>query len=222
MDGLTLLKKIKLMKKYNIKEIFYTLQGEGYNSGKAAVFCRFSGCNLWNGIEKERKKAICDFCDTDFVRTNGVLGVKHAIGKLTDNITTLWPQKKANKFVVLTGGEPLLQLDKNLIKSLKEKKFKIAIETNGTILPPDGIDWICVSPKINSKFVLNQGNEIKVVYPQKGLKIKIFEKYKFDHFYIQPKHDKNINKNNKKAIDFVLKNPKWKLSLQSHKYIGVK
>lgn len=210
------------MKKYSVKEIFYTLQGEGYNSGKAAIFCRFSGCNLWSGFEKDRKNAICNFCDTDFLGTNGTLGGKYSLNKLTYLLDSLWPSKKRNKFIVFTGGEPLLQLDKSLICALKKKNFKIAIETNGTIIPPKGLDWICASPKANSKFLLKKGNEIKIVFPQKGMNIKKYEKLNFDHFYIQPKYDKSLHKNNKKAIDFVLNNPKWKLSLQSHKYIGVK
>ena len=209
------------MKKYTIKEIFYTIQGEGYNAGKAAVFCRFSGCNLWNGQEKDRLKSICSFCDTDFLGTNGVLGGKYTLESLVDKITKLWPNLKKNKFVVFTGGEPLLQLDKLLINSLKANNFKVAVETNGTILPPLGIDWVCVSPKVKSNFIVKKANEIKVIYPQEKLDPKIYEELNFDHFYIQPLYDKNLKKNNKKAIKFILKNPLWKLSIQSHKYIGV-
>lgn len=209
------------MKKYTIKEIFYTIQGEGYNAGKAAVFCRFSGCNLWNGQEKDRLKSICSFCDTDFLGTNGVLGGQYTLESLVDKITKLWPNFKRNKFVVFTGGEPLLQLDKLLINSLKANKFKVAVETNGTILPPLGIDWVCVSPKAKSNFIVKKANEIKVIYPQEKLDPKIYEELNFDHFYIQPLYDKNLKKNNKKAIKFILNNPKWKLSIQSHKYIGV-
>ena len=209
------------MKKYTIKEIFYTIQGEGYNAGKAAVFCRFSGCNLWNGQEKDRLKSICSFCDTDFLGTNGVLGGQYTLESLVDKITKLWPNFKRNKFVVFTGGEPLLQLDKLLINSLKANKFKVAVETNGTILPPLGIDWVCVSPKAKSNFIVKKANEIKVIYPQEKLDPKIYEELNFDHFYIQPLYDKNLKKNNKKAIKFILKNPLWKLSIQSHKYIGV-
>lgn len=209
------------MKKYIVKEIFYTLQGEGYNAGKAAVFCRFSGCNLWNGKEKNRENAICSFCDTDFVGTNGALGGKYTLVNLVDKITKLWPSTKKDKFIVFTGGEPLLQLDKLLIKEIKDNNFKIAIETNGTILPPPGIDWVCVSPKAKSKFILKKANEIKLVYPQENLDPRKFEELEFDHFYIQPLYNKKLKENNKKAIDFVLKNPSWKLSIQSHKYIGV-
>ena len=209
------------MKKYTIKEIFYTIQGEGYNAGKAAVFCRFSGCNLWNGQEKDRLKSICSFCDTDFLGTNGVLGGQYTLESLVDKITKLWPNFKRNKFVVFTGGEPLLQLDKLLINSLKANKFNVAVETNGTILPPLGIDWVCVSPKAKSNFIVKKANEIKVIYPQEKLDPKIYEELNFDHFYIQPLYDKNLKKNNKKAIKFILKNPLWKLSIQSHKYIGV-
>jgi 7-carboxy-7-deazaguanine synthase (Cx14CxxC type) len=209
------------MKKYIVKEIFYTLQGEGYNAGKAAVFCRFSGCNLWNGKEKNRENAICSFCDTDFVGTNGALGGKYTLINLVDKITKLWPRTKKDKFIVFTGGEPLLQLDKLLIKEIKDNNFKIAIETNGTILPPPGIDWVCVSPKAKSNFILKKANEIKLVYPQESLDPRKFEELEFDHFYIQPLYNKKLKENNKKAIDFVLKNPSWKLSIQSHKYIGV-
>ena len=209
------------MKNYIVKEIFYTLQGEGYNAGKAAVFCRFSGCNLWNGKEKNRENAICSFCDTDFVGTNGALGGKYTLINLVDKITRLWPSTKKDKFIVFTGGEPLLQLDKLLIKEIKDNNFKIAIETNGTILPPPGIDWVCVSPKAKSNFILKKANEIKLVYPQENLDPRKFEELEFDHFYIQPLYNKKLKENNKKAIDFVLKNPSWKLSIQSHKYIGV-
>jgi 7-carboxy-7-deazaguanine synthase len=210
------------MKKYTIKEIFYTLQGEGFNAGKAAIFCRFSGCNLWNGQEKNRKKSICSFCDTDFLGTNGVLGGQYTLESLANKITKLWPSYKKNKFVVFTGGEPLLQLDNSLIRRLKTNKFKIAVETNGTILPPQGIDWVCVSPKVKSNFIIKEANEIKVVYPQENLDPKIYEKLNFDHFYIQPLYNKYWKENNKKAIKFILNNPSWKLSIQSHKYIGVK
>jgi 7-carboxy-7-deazaguanine synthase len=209
------------MKNYIVKEIFYTLQGEGYNAGKAAVFCRFSGCNLWNGKEKNRENAICSFCDTDFVGTNGALGGKYTLINLVDKITKLWPSTKKDKFIVFTGGEPLLQLDKLLIKEIKDNNFKIAIETNGTILPPPGIDWVCVSPKAKSNFILKKANEIKLVYPQENLDPRKFEELEFDHFYIQPLYNKKLKENNKKAIDFVLKNPSCKLSIQSHKYIGV-
>lgn len=209
------------MKKYTVKEIFYTLQGEGYNAGKAAIFCRFTGCNLWNGKEKDRKKSICSFCDTDFLGTNGALGGQYSLENLVNKITKLWPQYKKNKFVVFTGGEPLLQLDQLLIDRLKNNNFKVAVETNGTILPPLRIDWICVSPKAKSNFILKKANEIKVVYPQENLDPKKYEKLNFDHFYIQPLYNKNLKENNKKAIEFILNNPSWKLSVQSHKYIGV-
>ena len=209
------------MKKYTVKEIFYTLQGEGYNAGKAAIFCRFTGCNLWNGKEKDRKKSICSFCDTDFLGTNGALGGQYSLENLVNKITKLWPQYKKNKFVVFTGGEPLLQLDQLLIDRLKNNNFKVAVETNGTILPPLRIDWICVSQKVKSNFILKKANEIKVVYPQENLDPKKYEKLNFDHFYIQPLYNKNLKENNKKAIEFILNNPSWKLSVQSHKYIGV-
>ncbi len=206
---------------YNVKEIFLTIQGEGYNTGKTAIFCRFSGCNLWNGKEKNKKESKCNFCDTDFVGTNGQNGGKYVLKELVAIISSLWPKKNKNKFLVLTGGEPLLQIDTLLIKELKKNDFYIAIETNGTILPPVGIDWICVSPKTNSKMILKKGNEIKIVYPQKNLNFKHYEKLEFEHFFIQPLDNAKIKKNTKDAINFVINNPRWKLSIQSHKYLGI-
>ena len=208
--------------KYAVKEIFLTLQGEGYNSGKTAIFCRFSGCNLWNGKEQDRKKSKCTFCDTDFTGVDGENGGKYTLNELVDKICKIWPKDKPNKFIVFTGGEPMLQLNTNLINTLKNNKFFIAVETNGTIKPPEGIDWICVSPKARTKTVLKKGNEIKVVFPQKGIKLKSIEKYNFEHFFLQPLDNKNLNENLKKTINFILKNPKWRLSLQSHKYLGIK
>lgn len=207
---------------YNIKEIFLTLQGEGFNTGRKAVFCRFSGCNLWNGLEKSRKKAKCSFCDTDFVGTNGTNGGKYSLTSLIKKIEKInKDNKKLKKLIVFTGGEPLLQLNNKLIKSLKIRNYEIAVETNGTLTAPEGIDWICVSPKANTKTVITSGNEIKLVYPQKGIKIKRLEKLNFDHFYLQPLYDKNYQENLKKTLKAIMKNPKWKLSLQTHKYIGI-
>ncbi len=213
---------MKKFKNYSIKEIFLTLQGEGYNTGKTAVFCRFSGCNLWNGKEKDRKNALCSFCDTDFKGTNGINGGQYKLDKLVSKINSLWPKNKRNKFIVFTGGEPLLQLDNELIKNIKVKGFKVAIETNGTLPVPNLIDWICVSPKIKSKLVVKKGDEIKVIYPQYGINLSKFEKYNFKHFYLQPLDNKSFILNKKKTIAYILENPRWKLSVQTHKYLKIK
>ncbi len=207
---------------YTVKEIFLTLQGEGYNTGTPAIFCRFSGCNLWNGLEKDRNKAICEFCDTDFNGINGINGGKYKLNNLIKIINSLWPKRKKNKFVVFTGGEPILQLDNNLIKKIKNHGFKVAVETNGTLPLPKEIDWVCVSPKIKSKLIVKKGNEIKVVFPQKNIVLSEYEKLNFQHFYIQPLENKDIVLNTKKSINYVLKNPKWKLSVQSHKFLKIK
>ena len=209
-------------KNYSIKEIFLTLQGEGHNTGKTAVFCRFSGCNLWNGKEKDRETAICSFCDTDFKGVDGINGGKYKLEELVTKVTSLWPKFKRNRFVVFTGGEPLLQLDNELIKKIKNKGFKVAIETNGTLPVPNLIDWVCVSPKIKSRLVVTKGDEIKIIYPQNGINIAEYEKYNFKHFYLQPLDNKNHILNNKKTIEYILKNPKWKLSVQTHKYLEIK
>ena len=210
------------MIKYFIKEIFFTLQGEGHNAGRPAIFCRFTGCNLWSGKEKDRKNAKCNFCDTDFVGTNGDNGGKYYKEDLVKKIMSLWPKSQSRKFIVFTGGEPLLQLDSELINTLKHYKFSIAIETNGTIIPPLGIDWICVSPKANTKVVLKKGNELKVIYPQKGLNLKLLENYKFDYFYLQPLYNSNFKINTRMTIQYIMNNTKWKLSVQMHKYVGLK
>ena len=207
---------------YTVKEIFLTLQGEGYNTGTPAIFCRFSGCNLWNGLEKDRNKAICEFCDTDFNGINGINGGKYKLNNLIKIINSLWPKNKNNKFIVFTGGEPVLQLDNNLIKKIKSCGFKVAVETNGTLPLPKAIDWVCVSPKSKSKLVVKQGDEIKVVFPQKNIVLSEFEKLNFKHFYIQPLENKDVLSNTKKSISYVLKNPKWKLSVQSHKFLNIR
>ena len=207
---------------YSIKESYYTLQGEGANSGRPAIFCRFTGCNLWDGLEKNRHNAICDFCDTDFVGINGPGGGKFKNAEeLVKFLYEKWPNENKNPFVVCTGGEPLLQLDEELIKYFHIYNFEIAIETNGTILPPKGIDWICVSPKIGSELLLKQGDELKYVYPQKNFDPKELESFRFKHYYIQPMDGPNININTRLAVEFCLKNPKWKLSLQTHKYLNI-
>ncbi len=200
------------MKLYKIKEIFFSLQGEGFHTGRPAIFCRFSGCNLR-----------CSFCDTDHFGTDGNLGGEYSLKELVDVITSLWPKRDdcfiGEPFVVLTGGEPALQIDSNLIELLHKKGFYCAVETNGTLkLPPD-IDWICVSPKVNSTLEVRSGNELKVVYPQPGLDLNELEDLKFDYFYIQPLN--NETKYIKEVVDICFKNPKWRLSLQIHKIIGI-
>ena len=207
---------------YSVKEIYLTIQGEGFHSGKHAVFCRFSGCNLWNGREKDRKKAICSFCDTDFVGTDGINGSKYLNAELLANkIDKVWDKNINEKFVVFTGGEPLLQLDKSLVDLLHKKKFKVAIETNGTILPPENIDWICVSPKQGADFNLKYGNELKLVYPQKGLEPKNFKHLDFDHFFLQPMDGKDLQRNILQSVSYCIENPLWRLSLQTHKIMGI-
>ena len=208
--------------KYSVKEIYYTLQGEGYHTGRPAVFIRFSGCNLWTGHEKDRSGAICNWCDTDFVGTNGINGGKFSAEEITNIINSLWNvNMQTEPYVVCTGGEPLLQMDESLIKAIHKAGFEIGLETNGTMIPPDGIDWICVSPKANADLVLKNGNELKVVYPQCGMNPKMHEKLKFDHFYIQPMDGIDQKNNIKRSEKFVLDHPKWKLSLQTHKILGI-
>ena len=207
---------------YSVKEIYLTIQGEGFHTGKHAVFCRFSGCNLWTGLEKDRKKAICNFCDTDFVGTDGINGSKYPNAEqLANVIDKVWDKDINEKFVVFTGGEPLLQLDKQLVDLLHKKKFKVAIETNGTILPPENIDWICVSPKQGADFNLKYGNELKLVYPQKGLEPKNFKHLDFDHFFLQPMDGKDLQRNILQSVSYCIENPLWRLSLQTHKIMGI-
>ena len=207
---------------YSVKEIYLTIQGEGFHTGKHAVFCRFSGCNLWTGLEKDRKKAICNFCDTDFVGTDGINGSKYSNAEqLANEIDKVWDKDINEKFVVFTGGEPLLQLDKLLVDLLHKKKFKVAIETNGTILPPENIDWICVSPKQGADFNLKYGNELKLVYPQKGLEPKNFKHLDFDHFFLQPMDGKDLQRNILQSVSYCIENPLWRLSLQTHKIMGI-
>ena len=208
--------------KYSVKEIYYTLQGEGYHTGRPAVFIRFSGCNLWTGHEKDRSGAICNWCDTDFVGTNGINGGKFSEEEITNIINSLWKGNvQTEPYVICTGGEPLLQMDESLIKAIHKAGFEIGLETNGTMIPPDGIDWICVSPKANADLVLKNGNELKVVYPQCGMNPRMHEKLKFDHFYIQPMDGIDQKNNIKRSEKFVLDHPKWKLSLQTHKILGI-
>lgn len=208
---------------YSIKEIFYTLQGEGTHAGRPAVFCRFSGCNLWSGRESDRATAICKFCDTDFVGTDGELGGKYADSeRLAATVNSLWPTTyEKSKFVVFTGGEPLLQLDEALIKAMHDHGFEIAIETNGTLLVPAGVDWVCVSPKMGAELRVRKGNELKVVIPQVGQSLEDYESLEFDNFFVQPMDGPDVESNTRLAIEVCKKNPKWKLSLQTHKLLQI-
>jgi 7-carboxy-7-deazaguanine synthase (Cx14CxxC type) len=208
---------------YSVKEIFYTLQGEGAQAGRPAVFCRFSGCNLWSGRESDRATAVCKFCDTDFVGTDGERGGKYADSEyLAETINGLWPDTyTASKYVVFTGGEPLLQLDDALIASMHARGFEIAIETNGTLPVPNGVDWICVSPKMGSQLVVGKGNEIKVVIPQDAQNLAAYEALDFDNFFVQAMDGPATDANTKLAIEVCKRNPKWRLSLQTHKLLQI-
>ena len=211
---------------YHVKELFYTLQGEGRNTGRAAVFCRFSGCNLWSGREQDRADAICRFCDTDFVGTDGVGGGSfESAQELAGAVAATWrgrPVLAALKpFVVCTGGEPLLQLDSVLIDRLHERGFQVAIETNGTIEVPEGIDWVCVSPKAASPLIVTRGNELKLIYPQPGAEPERYQDFAFDDFYLQPMDGPARLENTQAAVEYCLENPRWRLSLQTHKYLGI-
>jgi 7-carboxy-7-deazaguanine synthase len=208
---------------YSVKEIFYTLQGEGNHAGRPAVFCRFAGCNLWNGLEASRASAICQFCDTDFVGTGGVGGGKFTdAATLADRINQLWPASyPASKYVVFTGGEPLLQLDATLIDAMHRAGFEIAIETNGTLPVPEGVDWVCVSPKMGSELVVRRGNEIKVVIPQDGQPLSEYESLDFEHHFVQAMDGPLQKENLQRAIAFCKAHPTWKLSLQTHKLLQI-
>lgn len=237
---------------YTVKEIFYTLQGEGARAGRVAVFCRFSGCNLWSGREEDRSRAICQFCDTDFVGT-GPDGGKFSTAKLlADAIDRCWspsasgdlrrrapaaygeapttspaprfasPAARATKYVVCTGGEPLLQLDKDLIECLHERGFEVAVETNGTRPAPATLDWVCVSPKAGAPFVQTTGNELKLVYPQSGAPPENFARLEFEHFFLQPMDGPDLDRNTELAIAYCLAHPQWRLSVQTHKLVGVR
>lgn len=208
---------------YSTKEIFYTLQGEGNHAGRPAVFCRFAGCNLWTGREEDRSTAICQFCDTDFVGTDGIGGGKFKTAQaLASGINSLWPSAyPASKYVVFTGGEPLLQLDLALITAMHEVGFTVAIETNGTLPVPDGVDWICVSPKMGSTLVVRKGNEIKVVIPQMEQPMSEYASLDFEHHFVQAMDGPNREENLRLAIDYCKDNPKWKLSVQTHKLLQI-
>ncbi len=208
---------------YAVKEIFKTLQGEGAQMGRAAVFCRFAGCNLWSGREMDRAGAICSFCDTDFVGTDGTGGGRFAdAGALADAIEAEWNGAPLGRYVVLTGGEPLLQVDQALVDALHDRGFEIGIETNGTLEPPAGVDWICVSPKADAELVLTRGNELKLVYPQAKATPERFTHLAFDHFFLQPMDSPEAAANLAAAIRYCTTNPRWRLSLQSHKMIGIR
>lgn len=206
---------------FHVKEIFYTLQGEGRHAGKPAVFLRFTGCNLWSGRDIDRQYAKCKFCDTDFVGRDGVNGGLYDTFLLANKVDSLWPIGKKNKMVVLTGGEPGLQVTEELVSKLKEKEFFVAIETNGTIELPDNIDWVCVSPKAGNDLVVKKGDELKLVFPQGDLEPDEFTKLEFFHFSLQPKDDAKKKYNTLMCIDYCQDNPKWNLSLQTHKIIGI-
>jgi 7-carboxy-7-deazaguanine synthase (Cx14CxxC type) len=206
---------------YSVKEIFYTLQGEGAQAGRPAVFCRFAGCNLWSGREEDRATAICRFCDTDFVGTDGLLGNKYPdADALAGIIDGLWPSARSGKkYVVFTGGEPLLQLDATLIAALHTRGFEVAIETNGTLPVPEGVDWICVSPKQGAALIVERGDEIKVVVPQLGQDLAAFEQMNFQHYFLQPMDGPDKQRNTEFAINTCKQRPRWRLSVQMHKLL---
>jgi 7-carboxy-7-deazaguanine synthase len=208
---------------YAVKEIFYTLQGEGANTGSPAVFLRFAGCNLWSGREQDRAAAVCRFCDTDFVGTDGTGGGRFAGPEaLADAVLAAWPRGvEAHRFVVCTGGEPLLQLDGPLLQALHERRFRVAIETNGTQSVPQGVDWICVSPKAGAPLVVHGGDELKLVFPQAGAEPERFERLDFAHFFLQPMDGPERARNTELSIAYCRSHPRWRLSLQTHKLIGI-
>jgi len=207
---------------YSLKEIYYTLQGEGARTGRAAVFARFAGCNLWSGLERDRAGAVCKFCDTDFVGTGGPGGGKFASAEdLARAVARQWPGGEG-RYVVCTGGEPLLQLDDASIAALHAEGFEIGVETNGTLLPPAGVDWICVSPKADAELNLREGNELKLIYPQAGAEPERYAGLSFDHFFLQPMDNSARDANTRAATEYCLAHPQWRLSLQTHKLIGIR
>jgi 7-carboxy-7-deazaguanine synthase (Cx14CxxC type) len=205
---------------YAVKEIFSTLQGEGVWAGRPAVFCRFAGCNLWSGLEQDRAGAVCQFCDTDFVGADaGKFGGAEA---LADAIGACWPAGMAHRFVVLTGGEPLLQVDEALLEALHARAFAIAVETNGTQAAPEGLDWVCVSPKAGAELILRRGDELKLVYPQQGAMPERYAGLDFRHFLLQPMDGPAVAANTQSAIAYCLSHPQWRLSVQTHKVLGLR
>lgn len=208
---------------YAVKEIFLTLQGEGAHAGRASVFCRFSGCNLWTGREQDRESATCRFCDTDFVGMDGTLGGRYPdAAALASTIATQWVGPDAHRYVVLTGGEPLLQVDAALIDALHGHGFEIGLETNGTIPPPDGIDWVCVSPKAGAEMVVQHGHELKLVYPQPQAMPENFAALRFERYSLQPMDGPDALQNTAQAVDYCLRHPQWRLSVQTHKTLGIR
>jgi 7-carboxy-7-deazaguanine synthase len=213
------------VKNYQVKEIYYTLQGEGANTGRAAVFCRFAGCNLWTGLEEDRATAVCSFCDTDFVGVDGPGGGRFSSAQdLAAAVVGHWPTdalSAARPLVVCTGGEPLLQLDELLVRALHEAGFEVAVETNGTRLPPPGVDWVCVSPKAGAELLLRAGNELKLVFPQPGAEPDRYEALDFRWFFLQPMDGPRRERNTQLAIRYCLDHPQWRLSLQTHKLLNL-
>jgi 7-carboxy-7-deazaguanine synthase (Cx14CxxC type) len=210
---------------YSVKEIFYTLQGEGGQAGTPAVFCRFAGCNLWTGREQDRASAVCRFCDTDFVGTDGTLGGKFATAdELAERILAQWPaQDSRHRMVVLTGGEPLLQVDAALIAALHARGFRIAVESNGTVAAPEGIDWLCISPKAGADWIQRSGQELKLVWPQPGFELQdIVAGTRFEHYFLQPMDNAGQQANIAACIEQCLQHPAWRLSLQTHKLTGIR
>jgi 7-carboxy-7-deazaguanine synthase (Cx14CxxC type) len=213
------------MSSYTVKEIFYTLQGEGRRAGRPAVFCRFSGCNLWSGREADRDSAQCRFCDTDFVGTDAIDGGRFAdASELAGAIAGKWiaADDRERRYAVLTGGEPLLQVDEALVEALHEQGFEVAVETNGTLAAPRGLDWICVSPKAGTALEITSGNELKVVVPQPGLDLDALVKLPFEHHLVQPMDGPDLAGNTAAAIELCLKDPRWNLSIQAHKLLGLR
>lgn len=209
---------------YKVKEIFYSLQGEGAQAGRPAVFCRFSGCNLWSGREADRHKAVCRFCDTNFVGIDGNNGGQYEAAALAQKVLSLWPVGRAGKpLVICTGGEPLLQLDETLIDAFHEKNIEVAVETNGTVKPPDGIDWLCVSPKAGAELVITSGDELKLVFPQKEQEAQPdqFTHLQFSRFYLQPMDGPDLVENTQLTLAYCLEYPQWSLSIQVHKILGI-
>lgn len=207
---------------YAVKEIYFTFQGEGFHTGRPAVFCRFSGCNLWSGREEDRDTAICKFCDTDFWGTDGNNGGKYELDALVSKCVSIWNEDfEDNPYIVFTGGEPALQLDDLLVKALHKENFEIAIETNGTLPLPSGIDWVCMSPKANTDIIITTGNELKLIFPQNDSDPKSFVDFKFDHFYLQPMDSALKEENTVETIKYCNQNPKWRISLQTHKLLNI-
>ena len=210
------------MRSYAVKELFYTLQGEGAQAGRPAVFCRFTGCNLWSGREQHRHRAVCQFCDTAFVGMDGELGGRYGDARaLASRIASLWPTGEAYRFVVLTGGEPLLQVDEALVTALHERGFEVAVETNGTLPLRAPIDWVCVSPKAGAPLVLTRGSELKLVYPQAAAPPEAFAELEFEHFFLQPMDGPQLAANTAATLEYCRAHPRWRMSLQTHKVLAI-